>query len=264
MKIGVFTSNQPRHLALIERLAAVANEVVAVQECNTVFPGRIADFFKKSDVMQAYFARVMAAEDAVFGGVRFLPANVRTLSLKSGDINHLDVATLAPVLACDILVVFGASYIKGPLIDALIERRAVNIHMGVSPYYRGAACNFWAVYDSNPDLVGATIHLLTRGLNTGPMLYHVLPRPEALDPFVLTMRAVKVAHESVAGNIASGRLGSFQPQPQDKTLELRYTRTADFTDEVAREFLARQVGAAEIGAMLRVKQRRVLVSPDYG
>ena len=31
--------------------------------------------------------------------------------------------------------------------------------MGVSPYYRGCDCNFWALYDNNPHLVGATIHI---------------------------------------------------------------------------------------------------------
>ena len=55
MRVTVFTSNQPRHLSLIERLAGVAEEVFAVQECNTVFPGRVGDFFRKSEVMQRYF-----------------------------------------------------------------------------------------------------------------------------------------------------------------------------------------------------------------
>ena len=46
--------------------------------------------------------------------------------------------------------------------------------MGVSPYYRGNDCNFWALYDDNPHLVGATIHMLTKGLDSGPMLYHAM------------------------------------------------------------------------------------------
>jgi hypothetical protein len=76
MKITIFTGNQPRHLALIDALAAIADEVHAVQECTTVFPGEIADFYRKSETMQAHFAQVIAAEREVFGGVRFPPANV--------------------------------------------------------------------------------------------------------------------------------------------------------------------------------------------
>ena len=56
MKITVFTSNQPRHLSLIKDLANICDEVYAVIEVNTIFPGKKADFFKKSEIMQKYFS----------------------------------------------------------------------------------------------------------------------------------------------------------------------------------------------------------------
>ena len=123
MKITVFTSNQPRHISLIKNLASIADEVFAVQECNTVFPGQVEDFFKKSDVMQNYFANVMNAEKEVFGSPCFLPCNVQSLSLKSGDLNKLDINTLKPALQSDFYVVFGSSFIKGELIEFLVNKR---------------------------------------------------------------------------------------------------------------------------------------------
>ena len=83
-----------------------------------------------------------------------------------GDLNHLKKADLKDFLESDIYVVFGSSYIKGFLVDFLIKRKAINIHMGLSPYYRGADCNFWALQDDNPHYVGATIHLLSKGLDS--------------------------------------------------------------------------------------------------
>ena len=56
--------------------------------------------------------------------------------------------------------------------DFLLKKKAINIHMGISPYYRGADCNFWAIYDKNPSLVGATIQLLSKKLDYGLILYH--------------------------------------------------------------------------------------------
>ena len=47
--------------------------------------------------------------------------------------------------------------------------------MGVSPYYRGTSCNFWAIYDDNPSYVGSTIHLLSKGLDSGDILFHCIP-----------------------------------------------------------------------------------------
>ena len=76
MRITVFTSNQPRHISIIKGLASIANEVFAVQECNTVFPGQVEDFFKHSAVMQAYFKNVMEAERSVFGFPEFLPSRM--------------------------------------------------------------------------------------------------------------------------------------------------------------------------------------------
>ena len=67
MKITIFTSNQPRHISLIESLASVADQVYAIQECSTVLPGRIEDFYKKSETMQTYFRHVIEAERKVFG-----------------------------------------------------------------------------------------------------------------------------------------------------------------------------------------------------
>jgi hypothetical protein len=135
--------------------------------------------------------------------------------------------------------------------------------MGVSPYYRGSSCNFWALYDGNPDLVGATIHMLSRGLDSGKMLFHALPEPTVCDPFLLGMRAVRAAHNALAEEIAAGTLMNHPPEAQDKVLEIRYTRNSDFTDEVARDYLSRGVDAAKIGELLAARPHRDLLRPRY-
>jgi methionyl-tRNA formyltransferase len=261
MRITVFTSNQPRHTSLIEQLASIADDVFAVQECNTIAPGEVADFFGKSDVMRAYFSRVIAAEREVFGGARFLPKNVRSIPIKMGDLNRLSMDQLGEALASDLFVVFGASYIKGPLIDHLVARRALNIHMGVSPYYRGSSTNFWALYDRRPEYVGATIHLLSRGLDSGPILFHALPKAEAIDAFALGMRAVKAAHVGLVERIKNGSIFDLPPIDQDKSRELRYTRNADFTDEVAKEYLARLLPPQQISQLLQQRRMDHFVRP---
>jgi hypothetical protein len=239
MRITVFTSNQPRHVGLLERLAMMADEVFAIQECNTVFPGQVQDFFRKSPVMQDYFSRAIAAEAEVFGTSRIAPQNVRQLPVKMGDVSRLDLQSLGDALHADVYLVFGASFIKGPLCDHLVANRAINIHMGVSPYYRGSSTNFWAMYDDRPQFVGATIHRLSAGLDSGPILFHAFPTARAVDPFVYGMQCVRAAHESVVDHLRRGDLLSLEPVPQDRSRELRYTRNADFTDEVAAEYLER-------------------------
>jgi hypothetical protein len=261
MRITVFTRNQPRHVALIESLAQIAETVFAVQECNTVFPGEVADFFRKSPIMQDHFARVIAAETKVFGTVRFPPVNVHQLPLRMGDLNLLHIDALGEALQADRFIVFGASYIKGPLAEYLVARRAINIHMGMSPWYRGSSTNFWAMYDRRPQYVGATIHLLSQGLDSGPMLFHALPPAAAADPFVHGMLAVRAAHEGLIESLRSEQIDQLEPVPQDRSRELRYTKNADFTDEVAAEYLSRLPAPEELARELESRKLSDFLRP---
>lgn len=260
MRITVFTGNQPRHIALIEALATVADELFAVQECTTVFPGRCADFYRDSAVMRDYFSRVLAAEARRFGRPRPLPAPVRSLSLRLGDLSRLPLECLGDALGADRFVVFGASYIRGPLCDFLVSRRAVNLHMGVSPYYRGSSTNFWALYDDRPELVGATIHLLTAGLDSGPILTHALPEPAPWDAFDLGMEAVRCGQAALVELLRQNRLDELTPVVQDHGRQIRYSRAADFTDQVAAEFLARCPDASQIEDALRRRDKSLFVT----
>ena len=238
MKITVFTSNQPRHCAFIHSLSKIGT-VFAVQECTTLLPGLVPDYYKASPIMADYFSRVIAAEKKVFGSIQFTPPSVQSLSLYVGDLSSVPISALAPALQSDVYVVFGASFIKGALCDFLISKSAVNVHMGVSPYYRGNSCNFWAIADGHPEYVGATIHLITAGLDSGPILFHALPPAAPYDPFELGMRAVEAAQNAVCTKIEEGSLLTLDPVKQDRSLELRYTRNKDFYDDVAAEYLSR-------------------------
>lgn len=251
MKITIFTSNQRRHLGLVRTLAPLADTLYVVQETKTHFPGTRAAVHPQSALMEAYFARMLAAEHTVFGDVGFLPDNARAMALFMGDLSHLPLDILAPALESDLYVVFGASWIRGPLVDHLMDHRTVNIHMGLSPYYRGSACNFWALYDDHPEMVGSTLHLLSRGLDSGPILCHAMPKPAAVDGFVLGMQAVSAAHQALARLVGDGSVFSLAAEPQDKSLELRYSRGRDFTDEVVEKYLPREMPAQEIEAKLR-------------
>jgi len=264
MKITIFTSNQPRHMALIQNLACVADEIIVVMECKTNFPGQIADRIPKTPVMETYFSRVLRAEQDVFGALSFTLPNVRVLPIRAGDLNFLNMDILTPALSSDQYVVFGSSYIKGSLSEFLVANRAKNIHMGVSPYYRGNSCNFWALYDARPDLVGATIHLLSKGLDNGGMLFHALPEVEATDPFILGMKAVRAAHSGLVHYLSTGELDMLSPIEQDRGQELRYTRAADFTDEVARAYLDNHMAGADLAHALKGRDLSAYVRAYVG
>jgi methionyl-tRNA formyltransferase len=263
MKITVFTSNQPRHISLINKLSLISDEVFSIQECNTVVPGQVEDFFKKSQVMQDYFSKVTAAEKKFFKTKDFLNTNVRSLSIKNGDLNFLKKNELLPALSSDIYVVFGSSFIKDWLVKFLIEKNALNIHMGLSPYYRGSSCNFWALYDNKPEYVGATIHLLSEGLDSGPILYHSVPKLEKETPFEFTMKSVLAAQESLVSKIKQNEINTKEVIKQSKNEEVRYTINKDFTDQVALEFLNRKLSNKILKETISQREYPELINPFF-
>jgi hypothetical protein len=95
------------------------------------------------------------------------------------------------------------------------------------------------------------------------MLFHALPKPAAIDPFLLGFHAVQAAHHALIESIKSGRLFSLKALPQDRNLEIRYSRHHDFTDEVAKEYLERNLSARDIDRMLKSRRERQLLEPQY-
>ena len=237
-------------MAYVRQLAEVAEEVFVISETTTVFPGQVQDFFAKSAVMQDYFTQVREAEFELFGELGFSPSNAKVIAIKQGDLNLLSRQVLEPALASDLYLVFGSSFIKGWLIEELITKQAVNIHMGLSPYYRGSSCNFWALYDENPGFVGATIHLLSVGLDNGPALFHVRPEYSGQNLFAFTMASVQSAQSRIVDEISAGTLLDYEPTVFDSSREIRYTRNRDFTDEVAAEFLGRNYSVEKVRSLL--------------
>lgn len=254
MKITVFTSNQPRHQAYLRKLGKISDVVHAVVETNTIFPGRLQDFFKKSQLMQDYFSQVIEAEKSLFGEVGFASSNVKLLPIRFGDLNQMDPRQLSSALDSDVYLVFGSSFIKGWLADFLVDHGAINIHMGLSPYYRGSSCNFWALFDGNPQYVGATVHLLSRGLDSGGMLFHSLPDFESQNPFAFTMSVVDNVQNQIVSLLDSGQLQTIEPLPQDKSLQIRYTRNEDFKDEVLDEYFELSMDMEKIRQVIEASQ----------
>ena len=242
MKITLFTSNKNRHNYLINLLSEVCDELYVIQECGTIFPGIVSGHYQVSSIIKKYFENVNNAQSHLFGNsyVNNKKKNIKILPLLSGDLNQCSINLLSDFLKSDVYVVFGTSYIKGELVDFLVKRKAINIHAGVSPYYRGTDCNFWALYDDNPHLVGSTIHLLSKGLDSGPMLYHAMSNLKT-NPFEYTMSTVKSAFHSIAERIKDGSIFTIKPLVQDKVKEVRCSKKSEFSEEIIKEYFEKKI-----------------------
>ena len=237
MKITVFTSNQPRHNYLINELSKIASKLFVIQEVKTIFPGMLNSHYIPSKIKHNYFKKVINAEKNIFKNKHInISNNLSYLSIQLGDLNFIKLSSIKSFLNSDIYIIFGSSYIKSELIDFLIKNKAINIHMGVSPYYKGTDCNFWSMYDQNYNLTGATIHLINKNLDSGPILYHAMS--EKFDnPFIYSMSTVKSAVDSLVNKIFDNSIFKIKPTIQRKNKLIRYSKKNQFTDEIIIKFL---------------------------
>ena len=242
MKITLFTGNQLRHISLANKLRSLGADLFVISECTTLFPGGVKDFYNATTEMEGYFKNVILAEKEIYRNDLNYFSNVNLMSIKYGDLNNIDLSSLELFLKSDLYIVFGSSYIKGNLAQFLINKKAINIHMGLSPQYRGTACNFWALYDGNPHLVGATVHHLTSGLDDGPILFHVKPKYEKPDTsFTFTMRATLEVQNALIDLIKNDNFKNYSPRLQDNKALIRYSKNSDFNDNVIKNFFNKDI-----------------------
>jgi len=65
-----------------------------------------------------------------------------------------------------VLVVYGTAILHAPIFS-IASDITLNMHTGLSPYYRGDSTLFWPVYYNDPDLLGVTVHKLVESVDGG-------------------------------------------------------------------------------------------------
>ena len=85
-----------------------------------------------------------------------------------GDINSNSVYSLINEINPDLILDHGTSIVKDKILK--LSKLALNLHWGLSPYYRGTHCTDWALVNWDPYNIGVTIHKLTKQIDGGSIL----------------------------------------------------------------------------------------------
>ena len=82
----------------------------------------------------------------------------------------------------DIILVYGTSIIKGAILHKY-DRKILNVHLGLSPYYRGSGTNYFPFVNNEPEFCGATYMYLDEGIDTGEIIHQIRPHILSTDSF---------------------------------------------------------------------------------
>ncbi len=187
---------------------------------------------------------------------------VQYINVPCGEINSRGFASFLKELRPDIVAALGSSVIR-PEIISVASGAMINIHSGLSPYYRGTWSYGWPIVNNEPEYIGVTVHGVDPGIDTGDIIFQARPPLEPGDDLnAIFLKVISQGTELAAEAIDRLIAGSVKLYPQPRNVGRLY-RTRDFNAAAARLCLSRLEGGLIAGYLARKDQADATV-PLYG
>ncbi|MDA2909533.1 formyl transferase [Nitrospiraceae bacterium AH_259_D15_M11_P09] len=179
MRVCILTSDQPRHRYMVNAIASKFNVVAVFSQAKS--PKRQPDTRSilynmegKEEIIR-YVEEFRETERRYlfpYGREFRLPRDVPLYSIEPDEMNASETVAKIAFLKADCFAVFGTGLIKRELLG--LTPNFINIHLGLSPNYRGHACSFWPFYNDEPQYVGVTVFFIDEGIDSGPIIHQSL------------------------------------------------------------------------------------------
>jgi folate-dependent phosphoribosylglycinamide formyltransferase PurN len=177
LRIAIIGGTHPRHLYYHAAIANSGHTVVGalLEHRGNLIPEppeRIAPHDRA--LWKRHFYNRSLHESVAFGAPSLAIPNIKMVTreeLNSDEAYH-HIADLRP----DLVLIFGCHLLKWFLPVPII-----NLHLGLSPRYRGSATLFWPFYFLEPNWAGCTFHQIVREPDAGMILHQCRPELKSGD-----------------------------------------------------------------------------------
>lgn len=181
MKVLCIMGTQRRHKFFLRQI--VQNfEVVGIilYKRNLVQPTQIPAFLLSKEELELekrHLALLKRKEEEYFSQDPFSlnknRHNIKEVDSKE-ELNGRDIAKWITRCKPDVVVNYGSGILGKRLLE-IMPKWKINLHGGLSPYYKGSATLMWPFYFQQPQLVGITYHLISSKIDGGAILQHYRP-----------------------------------------------------------------------------------------
>ncbi|MBU6176791.1 MAG: methionyl-tRNA formyltransferase [Bacteroidetes bacterium] len=178
MRVIIFSGNHPRHLFINEEVIRLSNEVAVVlmsRESMIPEPPLNISIEDQRNFVR-HFGERLEIENSTYGNK--IPdevfSKINVHNCEPQNLNSRETAEFVRNFSADVAFIFGVDMIREPVLSALPEIK-INLHLGLSPWYRGAATLFWPFYFLQPQFAGATFHQITPSADAGEILHQSIP-----------------------------------------------------------------------------------------
>lgn len=235
MKLVILTSNAIRHKFLANTIGADCDETLIISECK---PLSLSNQIARAgeDLATEHFILRDNVEYEFFKGNDSF--NYPCLPVLYKEVNTSYLYEAVKDFGPDLMIVYGTSIIRKPLLDLLPYGKIINLHLGISPYYRGSGTNFWPFVNRELQFVGSTLLNIDAGVDTGDIIAHVRPEFEEGDTVhSVGCKVIRDSAEALRILISKARDGEpAEAVKQWETVPSRYYRKKDFGEQALKDY----------------------------
>ncbi|MFD0977921.1 formyl transferase [Salinimicrobium gaetbulicola] len=259
MKVVLLTSDSLRHNYIAASLAESLDLALIITENKSPNIQDTSSYGKKdAQFLADHFKARAESEEKYFGEYLDFTKKIPSIQVQNGSINNEEIFKIITDTAPDLIVLFGTSIIKEPLLSHFKDR-IINLHLGLSPYYRGSATNLYPYLFDEPECIGATIHLATENVDKGAILYQLRPDMAPADTMHdIGNKVIKKAGKVLPKILQEYATGKITPKKQKDSGRL--CRNKDVTPYVIRE-IYKNFEQGMISRYLKNKEKRDLKKP---
>lgn len=259
--VVILTNSELRH-QFVRKALALDDEIEVLRTyCESTDGSTIDRVREDGDEVKVQHLEARAASEEDFFGhfVDYTPDHSNPQTIPNGEINaekyYREICELDP----ELLVAYGCSIIEDPLLSEY-EGRFLNVHLGLSPYYRGTGTNFWPLVNGEPEYVGATFMHLDAGVDTGDIIHQIRARVKPGDtPHQIGNRLIADMIRPYRKIITNFRELREMDQPDAPDNEHYYT-TSDYST-AATEQLYENFDAGLVEDYLSEREERTAAAP---
>jgi folate-dependent phosphoribosylglycinamide formyltransferase PurN len=181
-KVVILTSDSLRHKYFIKKISEYFDVI-------DIFSQKKKNYYtKRTPFIQEHFDKLSKTEKI------FFEDDYDNFSIKKVEnINDMDLVKEVINKKPDFIALFGTSILKDIWLDNF-ENKIINLHLGLSPFYRGSGTLFWPFYYDEIECIGATIHLARKKVDSGEILARIKSDIEENDNYyTLNYKTIKKA-----------------------------------------------------------------------
>ena len=185
MRIALITSNEIRHIFFRRMVNAFKNSSVVFCNCETSENSQYNKVLQNHDstlLEKNHFIQRGNTEKDFFEAFVNNSKDPKNIYFSNkGAINSdIDLQDNLYKSKPDIIISYGCSIIKENIINKF-PRKFLNIHLGLSPYYKGAGTNLWPLVNNEPEYIGITYMYIDANIDTGDIIHQIRPNIYSYD-----------------------------------------------------------------------------------